>query len=128
MVINIKKVFLCLLFLFNIMEVDSNDNKNLFFDRNNLYEENSYKVYLNNVNSNDLEKSLDKLNIRVLSYIIENEKYYANNIDELIEKYLSDKSLNEKIYYENNGIIIDAINVVCQNSELLKLEEDISVF
>ncbi len=130
MVIIIKKIllFFCIFFLFNTLEVDSNSNKNLFYDRNNIYEENHYTVYFNNANSIELEEVLNNLNIRVLSYIIDDKKYYARNIDELVRLYSKDKSLYEKVYYENNGINIDGINIVSQNIELIKLEKIISVY
>lgn len=115
-------------FLFNTLEVDSNSNKTLFYDRNNLYEENHYTVYFINTNSIELEKVLNTLNIRVLSYIINDKKYYARNIDEIVSIYSKDKSLYEKTYYEKNGINIDGINIVSQNIELIKLEKNINIY
>ena len=120
----IKKIilFFCLFFLFNTLEIDSNSDKTLFYDKKNIYEEGYHKIYFINTNSIELESIINKLNIRVLSYIIDGEKYYARDMNELIDNYVSSKNINEKIYYLNNGIIIDGINVVCQNSELIKLE------
>ena len=120
----IKKLLLlfCLCFLFNVGEIDSNSDKVLFYDKEHLYDESNFKVYFVNTNSNELKNILNILDIRVLSYIIDDEKYYARNIDKLIEDYVSNKSLEEKIYYMNNGIQIDGINIVCQTNELLKLE------
>ena len=126
----IKKIILLfsLFFLFNTLEVNSNSNKNLFYDRVNIYEENYHVIYFNNVNSIDLENALEKLNINVLSYIIDDKKYYANDINELVNKYINNLELDEKIFYEKNGIIIDGISVICQNSELLKLEGMVGVY
>ena len=126
----IKKIILLfsLFFLFNTLEVNSNSNKNLFYNRVNIYEENYHVIYFNNVNSIDLENALEKLNINVLSYIIDDKKYYANDINELVNKYINNLELDEKIFYEKNGIIIDGISVICQNSELLKLEGMVGVY
>ena len=117
-----------MLFIFNILEIDSNSDKLLLYDNKNLYDENNYKVYFRNTNSIELKEVLNDLNIRVLSYIIDDKKYYARNIDELVNEYISNKKINEKIYYENNGIIIDGINIVCQNSELIKMENIIDIY
>ena len=126
----IKKLLLlfCLCFLFNVGEIDSNSDKVLFYDKEHLYDESNFKVYFVNINSNELKNILNILDIRVLSYIIDDEKYYARNIDKLIEDYVSNKSLEEKIYYLNNGIQIDGINIVCQTNELLKLEALTNVY
>ncbi len=126
----IKKLLLlfCLCFLFNVGEIDSNSDKVLLYDKEHLYDESNFKVYFVNTNSNELKNILNILDIRVLSYIIDDEKYYARDIDKLIEDYVSDKSLVEKIYYLNNGIQIDGINIVCQTNELLKLEALTSVY
>ena len=126
----IKKLLLlfCLCFLFNVSEIDSNSDKVLFYDKEHLYDESNFKVYFVNTNSNELKNILNILDIRVLSYIIDDEKYYARNIDKLIEDYVSNKTLEEKIYYLNNGIQIDGINIVCQTNELLKLEALTNVY
>lgn len=126
----IKKLLLlfCLCFLFNVGEIDSNSDKVLLYNKEHLYDESNFKVYFVNTNSNELKNILNILDIRVLSYIIADEKYYARDIDKLIEDYVSDKSLVEKIYYMNNGIQIDGINIVCQTNELLKLEALTSVY
>lgn len=126
----IKKLLLlfCLCFLFNVGEIDSNSDKVLLYNKEHLYDESNFKVYFVNTNSNELKNILNILDIRVLSYIIADEKYYARDIDKLIEDYVSDKSLVEKIYYMNNGIQIDGINIVCQTNELLKLEALTSIY
>ena len=126
----IKKIilFFSLLFLFNTLEVDSNNDKVLLYDKNNLHDEIHKSIYFNNMNSNDLEIILNNSNIRVLSYIIDNKKYYVRSIDELYDKYTNNKSLNEKLYYDKYGIIIDGINIVCETKELIKLEELSSIY
>ena len=126
----IKKIilFLLLLFSFNTLEVDSNSDKILFYDKSDLYLEDTFKVYLKDVNSIDLDNVLNDLNIRVLSYEIDNIKYYANDINELINKFVKDKPLEEKIYYENKGVFINSIVVNCTVNELIKLENLIEMF
>lgn len=128
--IYIKKIliFLCLFFLFNTLEIDSNDDKVLIYNKNELYEENDYNIYFKNITSKKLESILKILNIEVLSYYIDGEKYYANSINELEQLFLSDKSDNEIIYYNEYGFNIDGIHVLCINDELIKLENLVSIY
>ena len=115
-------IFICFFFLFDTLEVDSNYDKHLFYDVKDIYEESDFTVYFNDINSIELDNILKVLNIRIKSYIVEEEKYYAHNIDELVLIYTEKKSLKDKIYYMNNGIKIDGIEIVCQIDELIKLE------
>ena len=126
----IKKLllFICLFLPFNTLEVNSNDDKILLYERENLYEEDYYVVYFDKVNSYILKDVLSKLDIYVSSYTIDNKKYYVNDIDELIDKYIEDKSLEEKIYYESRGIYIDSINIICDKNELIKFEKEIHIY
>ena len=128
--INIKKLllFFCLFFLFNTLEIDSNNTKILLYDRNNIDFEDYFKIYFNNTNTNELKEVLPNYNIRILSYIIDDKKYYARNIDELVSIYTRSKSLEEKIYYDNYGIKVDGINAMCEARELIKLEKVIHFY
>ncbi len=130
MVINIKKIllFICLFFLFNTLEIDSNSDKILLYNKGDLYQEEYHKVYFYNTNSKELKNILNILDIDVLSYIIDDKKYYASNIDELTQKYIKDKSIEEQIYYDEYGIKIDSINIKCVNNELLKLEKLVNIY
>ncbi len=126
----IKKIllFFSLFFLFNTLEIDSNSDKALLYDKNLLYEESYHDIYFNKINSNELEKIINKLNINVLSYIIDNKKYYANNIVDLLYKYINQKSLKDKIYFEHNGILIDGISLKCTNEVLIELEKYLNIY
>ena len=124
----IKKILLILLLFFNTLEVDSNSDKYLFYDRENIYEEDYHVIYFNNVNSIVLNEMLNNLNIEVHSYIVDGKKYYVRNMDELIDKYVSDKELKDKIYYENKGINIDGISVSIQNGKVMELENELSIY
>lgn len=130
MVINIKKIllFICLFFLFNTLEIDSNSDKILLYNKGELYQEENHKVYFYNTNSKELKSILNILDIEVLSYIIDDKKYYAKDIDELTQKYIKDKSVEEQIYYDEYGIKIDGINIKCVNNELLKLENLVNIY
>ncbi len=129
-VINIKKIllFICFFFLFNTLEIDSNSDKILLYNKGDLYQEEFHKVYFYNTNSKELKSFLNILDIEVLSYIVDDKKYYASNIDELTQKYIKDKSIEEQIYYNEYGIKIDGINIKCINNELLKLENLTNVY
>ena len=130
MVIIIKKILLslCLFFLFNTLEIDSNYDKSLVYDKNNLYEEDDHIIYFYDMDNNKLKSIINKLNIEVLSYTIDDKVYYANNIDDLENKYLKDKSLDETIYYLEYGFRIDSIHVLCVNNELIKLEKIANIY
>ena len=126
----IKKILilLCLFFLFNTLEVDSNSDKILFYDIDNLYDEDDYYIYFDDMNSNILNNIIYKYNIRILSYNIDNNKYYANNIDELYNIYTKDKSIEEIIYYEKYGIKIDSIHVISDVDNLIKLSKEVHIY
>ena len=125
MVINIKKNIIKLLFMlyifltFNTGEIDSNSDKILYYDRTNLNYIDTFKIYFKNTNSYSLNKSLKYTNIEVLSYIIDGKKYYARNIEELINVYTKDL----KVYYKLHGIRIEGITAVCKVYDLIKLEK-----
>lgn len=124
MVITIKTIYkllftFILFFLINLWEVDSNSEKIVFYNSSYLHNEDKFKIYFkNNVNSYEINKILNNYNMNVLSYIIDNKEYYAWDINDLMKKYTKDKSLEEKIYYEINGISISGIYVVCENDEI----------
>ena len=126
----IKKILLslCLFFLFNTLEIDSNYDKSLVYDKNNLYEEDDHIIYFYDMDNNKLKNIINKLNIEVLSYTIDDKVYYANSIDDLENKYLKDKSLDETIYYLEYGFRIDSIHVLCVNNELIKLEKIANIY
>lgn len=121
-------IFISLFLIFNINEIDSNSDKILYYDSSDMHREDIFKVYLKDTNSIMLESILKGLNINILNYIIEDKKYYARNIDDLINKYTKDKSIEDKIYYEVNGIKIDALTIDCEVSELMKLEKLVKTY
>ena len=129
MVINIKKNIIKLLFMltifltFNIGEIDSNSDKILYYDRSNLNYIDTFKIYFKDTNSYSLNNSLKKTNIQVISYTIDNKKYYARNIEELIKQYTKNLNNELKVYYHINGVKIDNITAICKVYDLIKLEK-----
>ncbi len=129
MVINIKKNIIKLLFMltifltFNIGEIDSNSDKILYYDRSNLNYIDTFKIYFKDTNSYSLNNSLKKTNIQVISYTIDNKKYYARNIEELIKQYTKNLNNELKVYYDINGVKIDNITAICKVYDLIKLEK-----
>ncbi len=121
-------IFTFLFLVFNINEIDSNSDKILYYDSSDIHVEDTFKVYLKDTDSIKLNDSLNTLNIEVLNYIIDDEKYYARNIDDLIEKYTKDKNPEEQIYYRLKGIKIDAITIYCEVNELMKFENLIKTY
>ena len=75
-----------------------------------------------------LDNILKYVNVEVMNYIIDDKKYYARNINELTKTFIKDKSIEEKIYYELNGIKIDGITITCEVNELMKLEKLTKVY
>ena len=126
----IKKILLslCLFFLFNTLEIDSNYDKSLVYDKNNLYEEDDHIIYFYDMDNNKLKSIINKLDIEILSYTIDDKVYYANSIDDLEKVFLKDKSLDETIYYLEYGFRIDSIHVLCVNNELIKLEKIANIY
>ena len=126
----IKKilVFLCFFILFNTMEVDSNSDKIIYLDNDESYNKKVYTLYFDSINSIYLEDLIKTFNLNVLSYYIDDNKYYARNIDELNKLYLNDKTLSEKIYYEENGYIITSIKVLCSKEDIINLKAKTHIY
>lgn len=121
-------VFITLFIVFNINEIDSNSDKVLHYDKTDIHVEDTFKVYFKSINSNELNDILKYVNVDVMNYIVEDKKYYARNINELVKTFIKDKSIEDKIYYELNGIKIDGITITCEVNELMKLENLTKVY
>lgn len=121
-------IFITLFIVFNINEIDSNSDKVLHYDKTDIHIEDTFKVYFKSLNSNELDNILKYVNVEVMNYIIDDKKYYVRNINELIKTFIKDKSVEEKIYYELNGIKIDGITITCEVNELMKLEKLTKVY
>lgn len=121
-------IFITLFIVFNINEIDSNSDKALHYDKTDIHAEDTFKVYFKSINSNELNNILKYVNVDVTNYIIEDKKYYARNISELVKTFIKDKSIEEKIYYELNGIKVDGITITCEVNELMKLENLTKVY
>ena len=121
-------IFITLFIVFNINEIDSNSDKVLNYDKTDIHLEDTFKVYFKSLNSNELDNILKYVNVEVMNYIIDDKKYYVRNINELIKTFIKDKSIEEKIYYELNGIKIDGITITCEVNELMKLEKLTKVY
>ncbi len=121
-------IFITLFIVFNINEIDSNSDKVLHYDKTDIHVEDTFKVYFKSINSNELNNILKYVNVDVMNYIVEDKKYYARNINELVKTFIKDKSIEEKIYYELNGIKVDGITITCEVNELMKLENLTKVY
>jgi hypothetical protein len=80
------------------------------------------------MNSNDFDVITMHKNVDIISYIIDENTYYARNINSLIDEYTKDKSKEDKIYYELSGIKIDGINIFCEVDDLMKLEGLVNIY
>ena len=128
---NIYKLFLIFLsfFIYNLESVDSNSDKILLYDRVNMHDENKFTVYFkSSINSYNLNDVLKDYNIEILSYIINDKKYYAKDTLDLIKKYTENLNLEDKIYYYINGINIEGLSIICENNEIIKLSNSISIY
>lgn len=121
-------IFITLFIVFNINEIDSNSDKVLYYDKTDIHVEDTFKVYFKSINSNELDDILKYVNVDVMNYIVEDKKYYARDINELVKAFIKDKSIEDKIYYELNGIKIDGITITCEVNELMKLENLTKVY
>ncbi len=120
-------ILFCLFFLYNISDIDSESDKRLIYDTSNLYEEDNYLIYFKDLNSKEIDK-FKKYNIQILSYIVDDKKYYARNSEILIKEYTKEMNQEKKVIYEINGIKINALNVVCTVEELIKIERDFNIY
>ena len=127
--INIKKIlfFLSIFFIFNISVLDSNSSKYLLYDKKDIYLEDYFTLYFKDVNSHRLESIINGLKVNIVSYIIDGNEYYARNINDLIYEYTKDLELKDKLYYYDNGIDIEGINIICEVSELMVLDNLIDI-
>lgn len=123
-----KLLTFIILFIFNTLYIDSNSSKRLIYDINDNYDNKLNTVYFIDLNTNDLQEKINIFDIQILSYIIGDKKYYARNIEKLKEQFFKDKTLEEKIYYETYGIKIDALNIMCTNNELMKLDTVFGIY
>ena len=120
--------FFVFFFLFNTIHIDSNSSKRLIYNQNDLYESNINTIYFVNANSNDIRKILDYLNLEATTYIVEDKKYYVRNVDILLEVYNKNKSLEDKLFNEINGIKIDGLKVNCTNAELIEIDKWFDIY
>ena len=127
--INIKKIlfFLSIFFIFNISVLDSNSSKYLLYDKKDIYLEDYFTLYFKDVNSHRLESIINGLKVNIVSYIIDGNEYYARNMNDLIYEYTKDLELKDKLYYYDNGIDIEGINIICEVSELMVLDNLIDI-
>lgn len=127
---NIKKIlfFFILFFTFNTLEIESNSDKYLVYDRKDIYDTGSFKVFFYNANSEKLDKFIKENNIIVKYYIVNDKKYYVRNIDKLILLYTSEMNSNDKIYYLYNGINIDGVCVNTSVEKLMLFEKEFNIY
>lgn len=117
-----------LLFLFNIESIDSNADKIVSIDTSNIHNEEYYKIYFKNLNSNDFYKVLSVSNIDILSYLVDDEIYYAKNINDLLYEYTLDKTKEEKAYADIHGIKIDGLTIICEVKDLIELDNVVNFY
>ena len=123
-----KKIILIIcLFIFNITTLNSNSSKELLYDNKLSYDEKN-SIYFVNTNSKELSKILKYSNIKILSYIIDDKKYYSRSISKLEDIYTKEMNISEKIYYENYGIKIDGINVMSNTYELKYIDSLLDIY
>ncbi len=125
-----KKIlfFFILFFTFNTLEIESNSDKYLVYDRKDIYDTGSFKVFFYNANSEKLDKFIKENNIIVKYYIVNDKKYYVRNIDKLILLCTSEMNSNDKIYYLYNGINIDGVCVNTSVEKLMLFEKNFKIY
>ena len=129
MVVNLKIIiFIIFFFLFNTLHIDSNSTKRLIYNVTDLYDVKYNTIYFVDANSNDLSNLVNSLNLEITTYIVNDKKYYVRNIEELLDEYTQNKSLEEKLFDRINGIKIDGIKLKCSNEELLEIEKWFKIY
>lgn len=125
-----KKIlfFFILFFIFNTLEIESNSDKYLVYNKNDVYDTGSFKVFFYNANSEKLNEFIKENNIIVKYYIVDEEKYYVRSIDKLISLYTKNMSDNDRVYYLYNGINIDGVCVNTSVEKLLLLEREFKIY
>ena len=121
-------IFIIFFFLFNTLHIDSNSTKRLIYNVTDLYDVKYNTIYFVDVNSNDLSNLVNSLNLEITTYIVNDKKYYVRNIEELLDEYTQNKSLEEKLFDRINGIKIDGIKLKCSNEELLEIEKWFKIY
>ena len=125
---NFLLFFFILFFTFNTLEIESNSDKYLVYNRKDIYDTGSFKVFFYNANSEKLDKFIKENNIIVKYYIVNDKKYYVRNIDKLILLYTSEMNSNDKIYYLYNGINIDGVCVNTSVEKLMLFEKEFNIY
>jgi len=110
-------------FIFDLQEINSNSDKKLLYNLNNKNEEKYYKIYLKNINSHKLKDIINDLDLDIISYGINEKVYYSKDINNLINDYTKNLSIENKIYYTINGINIDYITTRCETEKIIELEK-----
>ena len=121
-------IFIIFFFLFNTLHIDSNSTKRLIYNVTDLYDVKYNTIYFVDANSNDLSNLVNSLNLEITTYIVNDKKYYVRNIEELLDEYTQNKSLEEKLFDRINGIKIDGIKLKCSNEELLEIEKWFKIY
>lgn len=110
-------------FIFDLSVIDSNSDMRVIYNLNNTEEEGYFKLYFRGINSRELDEILNDLDIKVLSFIVDDKKYYIDSVDKLVNEYVKDMSIDKRLYYEINGIKIDGLTTVSEVSKIIKLEK-----
>lgn len=109
--------------MFNVNDIDSESDKKILYDLNSLDIVDYYTLYLKDINSFKLQNILSDMDLEVFSFVIKDKKYYKDNIYDLIDEYTKDMNYENKIYYEINGVKIDAVNLRCNVQNIIDLEK-----
>ena len=109
--------------MFNIYDIDSESDKKVIYDLNSKYIEDYYTLYLKDINCFEFQDILNDMDLKVLSYIVNDNKYYKSNVYDLIDDYTENMNYENKIYYEVYGIKIDAVTLRCNVQDIIILEK-----
>lgn len=128
--------FILSYFVFNYDLVNSNDDIALTYSKENIYAENIYNVSFYDLNILDIDKVFKGLNIKIMSVILEDNKFndkslYYTNSEKLIEyciNYLKERGYEEEsIYISTHGLKIKSIRLKSNVNEIIKLEKRTNV-
>lgn len=110
------------------MYIDSNSIKNIIYDYNDLYNNKYQTIYFKNMTTNTLEKIVNNKNLNILSYIIDDKKIYAKDIENLENEIKKEMSIEEQSIINIHGIKVDGISLLCTPNDIINLKKEIDIF
>lgn len=124
-------LFLAFFMFFDFKEVETDDFLDINLLSESQYEESIYEVKVYGENINNIISLLKDNNIDLLKVKAYQNKYnieylYGNDYN-FIKEYTKNLKVEDKLYIENNGFLVDRIYIRSLNIDLINLEKQIKL-